>query len=228
MTIKVIDSVSASQILAGRSGSGMILSALNLFMLGFLKDHSRFPKHTLFWCDGLMGSMYLRAKGVKIEQLRGVEMLKAILEAHKGKNVNVLGSCSENAFTRLKYMNLVVSRHFSLDAFDLESFEAASLVLNSEVVIITLPSPKQELLAMKLAALPSNAAVHFYCIGGALNMLANPEFDCPRVLQKLGFEFLFRLRTDTRRRLRRLLSSASMAFRNISYLRRQCIKVVLD
>lgn len=228
MTINVIDSVSASQILVGRCGRGMILSALNLFMLGFLKDHSSFPKHALFWCDGLMGAMYVRTKGVSIKQLRGVEMLKAILEANKGSNVNVLGSCSENALAQLKDMNLDVSAHFRLDAFDLEIFEADSLVLNSDVVIITLPSPKQELLAMKLAALPSNAAVHFYCIGGALNMLSNPELDCPRVLQKLGLEFLFRLRTDTRRRLRRLLSSASMAFRNISYLRRQSVKVVLD
>ena len=226
MTIRVIDTDSAEQILVAHRDRGMILSALNLFMLGFLKDHPSLTKHALFWCDGLMGVVFMNLRGVRLKQMRGVQMLKVILNAHKGSSVNVLGTLNQKGAVELDRVNIDVTSNYSLDAFDLEKFDASSIVLNSTIAIITLPSPKQELLAVKLAALPANSLVHFYCIGGALNMLSNPELDCPNILQKLGMEFIFRLGTDTRRRVLRLIDSAQLALRNIPFLIRQPVEVI--
>ena len=38
-------------------------------------------------------------------------------------------------------------------------------------------------------------------------MLASPEFEAPKIIRKLGIEWLFRLKTDTRRRTVRLAKS---------------------
>lgn len=226
MTIRVIDTDSAEQILVAHRDRGLILSALNLFMLGFLKNHPSLPKQALFWCDGLMGVMFMKLKGLPIKQMRGVQMLKVILNAHKGSSVNVLGTLNQKGLVELARVDIDVTSNYSLDALDLEKFDASSIVLSSSIAIITLPSPKQELLAVKLAALPANSLVHFYCVGGALNMLSNPELDCPNILQKLGMEFIFRLGTDTRRRILRLLNSAQLALRNIPFLIRQPVEVI--
>lgn len=228
MTIKIISSDNAEQILVNRRGHGMILSALNLFMLGFLKQHRDFPQHAVFWCDGLMGELYILLKGGATKRMRGVEMLKVTLAANKGRSVSILGSCSEEAKAELSARQIHISDHNSLELFNLDIFDCNKITLSSDVVIITLPSPKQELLAIRLASIQANAEVHFYCIGGALNMLANPKLDCPYVLQKLGLEFLFRLRTDTLRRISRLISSLFLALSNARGLLKQNIIVIKD
>jgi hypothetical protein len=226
MTIRVIDSSTSINILQQRQRSGLILSALNLFMLGFFKEQTDFPQSSLFWCDGLLGARFVRAKGIDVKQLRGVDMLRAILAAHKGQDVSVLGSCNAHASACLARSGVSLKDHFSLEGFQPESFVPHDLHLTTQVAIIALPSPKQELLALKLAALPQNAAVNFYCIGGALNMLASPELDCPAGYQKIGLEFVFRLRTDTKRRLRRLFESAAKACSNWKYLCKQSVSLI--
>jgi UDP-N-acetyl-D-mannosaminuronic acid transferase (WecB/TagA/CpsF family) len=42
-------------------------------------------------------------------------------------------------------------------------------------------------------------------LGGGLKMAAGLEKDCPKFLYNIGLEFVWRLRGDTKRRLKRLL-----------------------
>jgi len=227
MKIQVLDSQAAVNFILARRESGLVLSALNLFMLGFLRHHPRFPDDAVFWCDGLMGELYMTFKGCATKRIRGVEMLKAVLVANKGRSACVLGSCSDSARKALAQRGVEIAQHYSLDSLNLDSFDFSSITLSSDFVLVTLPSPKQELLALKLARQPANANKHFYCIGGALNMLSNPELDCPRFMQLLGLEFIFRLKTDTVRRIYRLIQSFLGAVRNISSLANYTVIVLM-
>ena len=226
MTIRVIDSESAVNFIQARYETGVILSALNLFMLSFLRQQPEFPKSAVFWCDGLMGALFIKLKGCFTKRLRGVDMLKAALVANKGRSACILGSCSDSARKLLVQRGVELIQHYSLDSFELNSFDYCSVSLTSDFVIVTLPSPKQELLSLKLAALPANSKKHFYCIGGALNMLSHPDLDCPRFLQILGLEFVFRLKTDTVRRINRLCQSFFGAALNISNLAKYNVYVI--
>ena len=229
MTINVINSDNAKNIIRTRRETGMILSALNLFMLGFLKQHPDFPRSAVFWCDGLMGVLYIRLKGGgSVKRLRGVDMLKVALAANEGRCVSILGSCSGAAKAIFTAHQIQINDHYSLESFNLGDLDCGKIALSTKVAIITLPSPMQELLALRLASIQSNSNIHFYCIGGALNMLTNPELDCPKVLQKCGLEFLFRLRTDTLRRFRRILSSFFLVLSNGAGLLKQNITVIRD
>jgi hypothetical protein len=226
MTIQVIDSESAVNFIQARGETGVILSALNLFMLGFLRQHPEFPNSAVFWCDGLMGELYMKLKGCSTKRLRGVEMLKAALVGNKGRSACILGSCSDSARKALAQRGIELTQHYTLDSLNLDTFDCSSMSLSSDLVLVTLPSPKQELLSLRLADVPTNSNKHFYCIGGALNMLSHPELDCPRYLQVLGLEFVFRLRTDTARRINRLFQSFFGALRNLRRLARYKVVVI--
>ncbi len=215
MKIQVINSENATNFIQARRETGVILSALNLFMLGFLRQHPEFPNSAIFWCDGLMGELFMKAKGYSTKKLRGIEMLKAALAANSGRSACIIGSCSDSAKKVLVQHGVEIAQHYSLDSLNLDNFDCSLLSLNSDFVLVTLPSPKQELLSLKLAAIPANSDMHFFCIGGALNMLAHPELDCPRYFRVLGLEFVFRLRTDTVRRMNRLVQSFFSVARNI-------------
>ena len=74
----------------------------------------------------------------------------------------------------------------------------------NEVIFLTLPTPKQEIIAEELSL--TNEKYSIFCIGGALNMLGGYEPDPPKFIEN-NLEFLWRLRFDTKRRLKRLIIS---------------------
>ena len=228
MTINVLDTSSASDLIRARRGTGMIMSALNLFMLGFLRDEPSFTNEAVYWCDGLMAKRYIRAKGIHIDRIHGVELLRKLLPTYAGENIHVLGSIDPQAEALLRVHRINVVGNDQLSAFDIDKFRAEDTRLESDLVFILLPSPKQEMLARRLAADPRYGKCHFYCFGGALEMLANPGLYCPPILQRLGLEFLFRLKTDTRRRTKRLVHSALSAAGNFGFLRREEVRLIRD
>jgi UDP-N-acetyl-D-mannosaminuronic acid transferase (WecB/TagA/CpsF family) len=228
MTINVLDTGSALNLIKARRGTGMIMSALNLFMLGFLRDDPGFTNEAVFWCDGLMAKRYIRAKGVDIDRIHGVELLRKLLPTYAGDSIHVLGSLDPQAEALLRAHRMNVVGHDQLSTFDIDKFRAQDIRLESDLVFILLPSPKQEMLARRLAADPRYGKCHFYCFGGALEMLANPGLYCPPTLQRLGLEFLFRLKTDTRRRTKRLVHSALSAAGNFGFLRSEEVRLIRE
>ena len=69
-------------------------------------------------------------------------------------------------------------------------------------MLITLPTPKQEIIAQHIAKKNKNFKI--ICIGGGLNIASKEEKPCPKLLDKIGMESLWRLRYQTRRRVLRL------------------------
>ena len=73
----------------------------------------------------------------------------------------------------------------------------------NSLVYITLPTPKQEQLAFHIARNNKNHKI--ICIGASIMIASGEEKVVPKILE--NFEFLWRLRTDTLRRLKRLYVS---------------------
>jgi UDP-N-acetyl-D-mannosaminuronic acid transferase (WecB/TagA/CpsF family) len=75
----------------------------------------------------------------------------------------------------------------------------------NDLIILTLPTPKQEQFAELISA--NNNYYKVLCVGGAISMLSGDEKPIPDFLENLGLEFIWRLRTDTYRRVIRLIQS---------------------
>ena len=71
------------------------------------------------------------------------------------------------------------------------------------LTFITLPTPKQEQIAFSIAKY--NKEYKIICIGASIALASNEEKVVPKFL--INFEFLWRLKTDTFRRLIRLLET---------------------
>ena len=69
-----------------------------------------------------------------------------------------------------------------------------------------MPTPKQEHLAELIAK--HNKFFKILCIGGALEMASGEDMPVPDYLDNFGLEFLWRLRKETFRRLKRLIVTA--------------------
>ena len=99
--------------------------------------------------------------------------------------------------------------------------------LDTDLIFLTLPTPKQE----ELAQLISNNS-KFYkilCVGGAINIASGLEKAVPSFIEKMNLEFLWRLRTDTLRRLRRLFISSSFYILGEFFFKFKNIKkIILD
>ena len=223
ITIRVVTRSNLELFLNGFKDRGLILSALNLFMLGFLEEYPQFPRHAHFWCDGILGAFFMRVKGKPTSKFAGVFLLRKLISYHRGDNVSVFGSMTDSARSLLDAHSLAVIEHYALLEVTNHDLEKGNYEISTGIVFITLPSPKQEILALNLIEKYPHLKV--YCIGGALNMLACPDLDCPAILRVLGFEFLFRLRTDTKRRLIRLFQSMLKALLNCKYLKSAQISI---
>jgi UDP-N-acetyl-D-mannosaminuronic acid transferase (WecB/TagA/CpsF family) len=73
----------------------------------------------------------------------------------------------------------------------------------NDLVFLTLPTPKQEEIAFKLSELFKNYKI--ICIGGSISIASGTEKVVPNFL--LNYEFIWRLRYETTRRISRLLST---------------------
>ena len=83
----------------------------------------------------------------------------------------------------------------------LKNFEYKSS--KNELIFTTLPTPKQELIANHIAS--KNKEFKIICIGGSISIACGDEKEVPKFLYP--FEFLWRLRYETRRRILRLVTS---------------------
>ncbi|MFL2886642.1 MAG: glycosyltransferase [Candidatus Pelagibacter sp.] len=182
-----------------------ILSALNLAYLGFLcSGEVKTKKNIYHWPDGIFSKRFFKSK--KINKISGRKLLSNLI-VPKSKNVfHVIGNMSQNSENYLKsQFNLEIKFTPLPYANNNELVNSLPKINQNEVVLITLPTPKQEFIAEELSKLNENFSI--LCIGGALNMLSGDEPSPPKALEE-NFEFIWRLRFDTRRRLVRLIKSS--------------------
>jgi len=178
------------------------LSGLNLAFLGYLGSKKiTLEKHIILWPDGIF---YKRFFSSGVKKMSGRKLLNNLKLPSYIKNIYILGNLSSRG---KNYLNERFNKnviHISLPYGSIETiYQSFKCNFNAEdIIIITLPTPLQELLANLIAK--NNNHFKIFCIGGALSMACGDEISVPKYLDNLGLEFLWRLRVETIRRTKRL------------------------
>ena len=187
---------------------GKIFSALNLAFISFNYKYQLRTHNYLFWPDGIF-SKYLLNKS----KVPGREIFKKLI-SKLGKNkknfrkIYVIGSIPKIS---KKYLNKKFNfeyNHINLPYKSNEQFKKFGKKLNLEdesFIILTLPTPKQEILANEIIKINPNSNI--LCLGGTINILSGHEKQTPDFFNLLNLEWLWRLKFDSKRRIKRLVES---------------------
>ena len=193
--------------------NGFIFSALNLAFLGFLNKIQP-NRNYILWPDGI-GSKLIN---FKIKKTPGRDLVIPMLKNMKYSNILIIGNYNSDVNTFLRKYTKTV-RYFQISFSNINKIkkEVNSLKLKKkELIFINIPTPKQEILANYI--FNKNKETKIVCIGGGLNMAAGIEKSVPLYLDKIGLEFLWRLRKDSTRRFYRLILSFLGLFYNYNLI----------
>ena len=180
-----------------------VLSGLNLAFLGYWSANKiKLYENLIHWPDGLFKNIFFSQK---IKKVPGRTLVKEIIIPKFIRKIIVAGNCSE---TSKKYLNIKF-KDITKDYIDLPYGSAEEIekfipnINENEVLFLTLPTPKQEQVAELLIE-----RVEYYkiiCIGAGIEMASGNEKSVPEFLENYGLEAIYRLRSDTFRRIKRLI-----------------------
>ena len=198
---------------------GFILSGLNLAFIGFISKIEPDRSFRL-WPDGLFSKVLVK----KVNKFAGRKILNNLEKWCKREIVLVgnLNKESRKFFKKkkikiLKYLELPVgSSEVIIKKIRKNSFKKLK---KNTAVIITLPTPKQEIVAKQIYR--KNPKLRILCLGGALNIASGHESPVPKILENLGLEFFWRLKTDPIRRFIRLITSFCSAINYMLFYRNE-------
>jgi N-acetylglucosaminyldiphosphoundecaprenol N-acetyl-beta-D-mannosaminyltransferase len=149
------------------------------------------------------------------ERITGVDLSQALIEKAAEKNLSLAVIGGAQNVLDLAARN-IREQHPQVDLFFTAS-PTNSQLMNStyvaeiskllaerdkKIVLLCLGSPKQERLYVDLIE-NSNQKGVFLCIGAAVDFIARVKTRAPKVIQILGFEWLFRFLQEPRRLFRR-------------------------
>ena len=187
-----------------------ILSGMNLAFLGYYSKKVVYPQKYLYhWPDGIFIKNIINVK-----KIPGRDILKKIKFKKNIKSIKIIGNISNKSKIYLKKLFKLEIYHEKLPYGPIKKLLEKNIKINkSEITFITLPTPKQEQLAFKLAE--KNKEFKIICIGGSIAIASGEEKVVPRFLE--NYEFLWRLKNDFFRRSTRLLESLYFFFKRKLY-----------
>jgi len=176
-----------------------IFVALNLSFISFFCNGSiKLSNNIYLWCDGIMGKILYG-----YNKIPGSKFIKLFYK-YKYTKILIVGNYDEKQISLLKKKFKTKVKGFAIPKIEIKDIRnyIPSTDQNT-LILITLPTPKQEILAYEISKINSNYKI--LCIGGGLEIATGIVKSCPILISNLGLEFLWRLRTDTIRRLKRLI-----------------------
>ena len=182
--------------------ASVIFSAFNLAMTSNLVANNVANENDFnFWSDGIFCKFFNR----KIKKIAGNEFLEKIDLEEKFKQIHVIGNLhdKDKAYLNKKFKGLYIN--FTPLPFG-EPEDLLNKITNidkNSLILLTLPTPKQEILAQMIKSKFNYGKI--ICIGGGLSIASGYEKKCPVILERIGLEFLWRLRRETKRRTIRVL-----------------------
>jgi glycosyltransferase involved in cell wall biosynthesis/UDP-N-acetyl-D-mannosaminuronic acid transferase (WecB/TagA/CpsF family) len=181
-----------------------ILSGFNLAFLGYLSSKKiKLNRSLITWPDGIFKKRFY---GDDIPKVSGLNLINGLKIPNKIKNIYILGflSANSNQFLKKKFSNQQVI-HIDLPFGSIENIykQCPANFTEEDLIICTLPTPKQEQVAELIEK--NNKYYKIICIGGAISVASGDEKLIPKLFDRLNIEFIWRLRTDTRRRILRLI-----------------------
>jgi len=180
--------------------SNFILSGMNLAFLGYYSKKYLYPHKDLYhWPDGIFTKRI-----INIKKIPGRDIIRDMKIPKKIKKINVVGNISKISLSYLKRKFKTQIININLPYAPIQKLVKNNIKLKkNEITFITLPTPKQEQLAYELAK--KNTFFKIICIGGSIAIASGEEKPVPKLLQ--DYEFLWRLKSDSFRRIIRLFDS---------------------
>ena len=132
-------------------------------------------------------------------------MFLEMLQLNKNfKQIHVIGNLQtkDRIFLSQKFKELYINfTHLPFGEPE-ELLKNITSIEKNSLILLTIPTPKQELLAQMIRSKFDCAKI--ICIGGGLEIASGHEKKCPVILEKMGMEFIWRLRSETKRRVLRI------------------------
>lgn len=194
---------------SARGGAGTVVSFLNAHALTLAWKNADFARHLAeadyLFRDGIGIAIMLRLIGVKAGiNMNGSDLTPEIIRSFTGKKIALCGTqepwLSQAAEAVEKMGAHVVS---TMDGFQSEEVCVARLKSSgADLVILAMGMPKQESVAIRLAAEAERPMV--IVNGGAIVDFLAGRFPCaPLIWRKMHMEWLFRLLNEPRRLTKR-------------------------
>lgn len=226
--INIADLNSAvSQIIqTAKQSEGFAVFTLNLDHLDKLRRSATFrnayTKAKFVTADGAPVAMLASRQGIRVERTTGSDLVLPLAAAAAREGISIyLYGTSPDVLARAA---VTLRRHAGLDLIiaGTESPERgfepdgvnADAALNrieasgAKICLVALGAPKQELFAAK--AVERGTKVGFVCIGAGLDFLSGAQTRAPRVMQRYGLEWLWRLALSPRRLVSRYFRCAML------------------
>ena len=177
-----------------------ILSGMNLAFLGYFANKEVYTNKVLFhWPDGI----WLK-KHIDIKKMPGRELIKNLKIPKNIENILVLGNLSEYSKKFLKKKFKLDISNQKLPFGNIEEIIKTKIRLKEKsLTLITLPTPKQEKVALHVSRHSPNYKI--ICIGASIAIASGEEKQVPNLLK--NYEFLWRLRNDFFRRMKRIIET---------------------
>ena len=180
-----------------------MLVALNMASLSYMNLLYQNYKNIIFWIDGVCAKFiiknYIKTAGRKIIESITVP-----------KNIENIYLCGKRSEKQINYIQNILNRKVKfIEMPFFNNFQEASLFKlkldDNSLVFLNIATPKQEIIGNNLLKFNSSKKIFVFCLGGGIAMAAGEEKIVPENIEKLNLEWLWRLKTDTFFRLRRLI-----------------------
>lgn len=185
-----------------------MLVALNMASLSYMSLLYDNAKNIIFWIDGVCARFIIK----NYVKTAGRKVLKSLSLPENIQNVYLLGKYSDK---QINYISNTLNKNvefIELPFFN-NHYETSRFKLNlkdSSLVLINISTPKQEIIAKNLLKNNFSKKIFILCLGGGIAMAAGEEKIVPEFIEKLNLEWLWRLKTDTLFRLKRLIRTGSV------------------
>jgi len=185
-----------------------MLVALNMASLSYMNLLYENYKNIIFWIDGVCAKFiiknYIKTAGRKI--------IKSITVPKNIENIYLCGKRSEK---QINYIQNILNRKVKfIEIPFFNNFQEASMFKlkldDNSLVLLNIATPKQEIIGNNLLKFNSSKKIFVFCLGGGIAMAAGEEKIVPENIEKLNLEWLWRLKTDTFFRLKRLIRTGSV------------------
>ena len=201
------------------------ISGLNLAFLGYLSSGQvRLFKSLLHWPDGIFKSKFFDKN---IPKISGKNFLINLNIPNFIERIYIIGvlSFSSLEFLKKKFNKEIIHIKVPYASVDVIAKSFDITINEKDLIFITLPTPKQEQLAEII--INKNLYYKIFCFGGAIAIASGDEEPVPIYLDRLGLEFLWRLKTDTKRRILRLVKTSYYYFLGEVFFKYKKIKTTL-
>ena len=183
------------------------LSALNLaFLAGLSSGEIKLTKNMYVWPDGIFANKIFQFNK-SIKKVSGRSLLKNLKIPMNIKKIHIIGNLPEvcKNFCEKKFKRPII--HYEMPYTTIEKMYdlVPKNFKKSDLIILTLPTPKQELVSAYISENSKNYKI--INLGGAINMLSGLEKPVPKIFEKY-FESLWRLQYDPFRRIIRLYKTS--------------------